>query len=78
MLEDGNKLFLDVVFLSYIESTASGSRRGTSYATFKFVGGTGKYAGLRGSLSATTEFDSDPKTGYNRPSARGEYWLVDQ
>ena len=78
ILEDGNKVFLESVFLSSIESTATGSRRGTSYATSKFVGGTGKYAAIRGSLSATTEFDTDPKTGYNRPNSRGEYWLINQ
>ena len=78
ILEDGNKLFLESVFLSSTEATATGSRRGTSHSTLRFVGGTGKYASIRGSLSATVEFDSDPKAGYNRPATRGEYWLANQ
>ena len=78
ILEDGNKVFLESVFLSSTESTPTGSRRGTSHSTSRFVGGTGKYASIRGNLSASTEFDNDPKTGYSRPSSRGEYWLMNQ
>ena len=78
ILEDGNKLFLESVFLSSTEATAAGSRRGTSHSTLRFVGGTGKYASIRGSLGASVEFDSDPKAGYNRPTSRGEYWLANQ
>jgi hypothetical protein len=78
ILEDGNKVFLESVFLSSTEASPTGSRRGTSYATSRFVGGTGKYASVRGNLTATTEFDNDPKTGYNRPNTRGEYWLMNQ
>ena len=76
ILEDGNKLFLESVFLSSTEATATGSRRGTSHSTIRFVGGTGKYASIRGSLSSSVEFDSDPKAGYNRPTSRGEYWFA--
>ncbi len=76
ILEDGSKVYLESVFLSTIEVTASGSRRGTSYATDRFVGGTGQYATIRGSVASITEFDTDPNTGYNRPSSRGEYWLA--
>jgi len=76
ILEDGNKLFLESVFLSSTEATATGSRRGTSTSTVRFVGGTGKFASIRGSFSSSVEFDSDPKNGYNRPTSRGEYWLA--
>ena len=76
VLEDGSKVYLESVFLSTIEVTASGSRRGTSYSTDRFVGGTGPYATIRGSVNSITEFDTDPTTGYNRPSSRGEYWLA--
>lgn len=76
ILEDGNKVYTESVFLSTIEVTATGSRRGTSYSTDRFVGGTGKYATIRGTLNSTAAFDTDPNTGYNRPSTRGEYWLA--
>jgi len=76
ILEDGNKIYVESVFLSSTEATATGSRRGTSHSADRFVGGTGKFASIRGSLSTSVEFDSDAKTGYNRPVARGEYWLA--
>jgi len=76
VLEDGSKIFLESKFLSSTEPTASGSRRGRSFATDRFVGGTGKYATIRGSLTSSAEFDTDPKSGYNRPISKGEYWLA--
>jgi len=75
-LEDGNKVFLESVFASVSEPTASGYRRGEAYATARFVGGTGKFAFIQGTLTSKTEFDNDPNAGYNRPSTRGEYWLA--
>ena len=76
ILEDGNKLFLESIFLSSTEPTATGSRRGTSHSTGRFVGGTGKYSSIQGVLISSVEFDTDPKTGYNRPAGRGEYWFA--
>jgi hypothetical protein len=78
IMEDGNKLFLESIFLSTTEPTATGSRRGTSHATLRFVGGTGKFSSIQGTLTSSTEFDTDPKSGYNRPKGRGEYWFVTQ
>ena len=78
ILEDGSKVFLEEVFTSSIETTDTGSRRGTTHGTARFVGGTGKYVSIHGSISSSTEFDTDPKTGYNRPSSRGEYWFANQ
>lgn len=78
ILEDGSKVFLETDFTGFVETTASGSRRGASYGATRFVGGTGNFAGIRGVLTTIAEFDSDPKTGYNRPSSRGEYWFVGQ
>jgi hypothetical protein len=75
ILEDGNKVFLEDQFTSMVEVTASGSRRGASYGVQHFSGGTGPFNGIRGTINSATEFDTDPKTGYNRPSSRGEYWL---
>src|SRR5690349_14361431 len=61
------QIFLESTFLCSTESTATGSREGTSYATARFVGGTGKYAGIRGSLSSTTEFDTIPRHATTGP-----------
>src|SRR3989442_1095610 len=51
ILEDGNKLFLESVFVSSTEPTATGSRRGTSHFTSRFVGGTGKFSSIQGRLT---------------------------
>jgi len=74
-LEDGSKIFLEWRGTSYSEATSTGSRRGTFHGTVRFVGGTGKFATIRGVITSDTEFDTDPKTGYNRPASRGEYWF---
>jgi hypothetical protein len=76
VLEDGNKLYLELIFLSSTEPTATGSRRGTSRASFRLIGGTGKFAPIQGTLTSSTEFDTDPKAGYNRPTIHGEYWIA--
>jgi hypothetical protein len=76
ILEDGNKIFVESKFHSTSEATPTGSRRGTSYATTRFVGGTGKFSSIQGTLTSTVEFDSDPRTGYNRPTSKGEYWFA--
>ena len=76
LLEDGNKIFLEWTSLSSTETSPTGSRRGTSHAAFRFVGGTGKFASIRGTLNVTVEFDTDQKVGYSRPTGRGEYWFI--
>jgi len=76
MMEDGNKIFVESKFLSTSEATASGSRRGASHGTARFAGGTGKFSSIQGAFTSTVEFDSDPKSGYNRPASRGEYWFA--
>jgi hypothetical protein len=75
VLEDGNKIFSQYIGTSYTEMTATGSRRGTYHGTTRLTGGTGKFAAIRGVLTDTVEFDTDPKSGYNRPTSQGEYWL---
>jgi hypothetical protein len=57
------------------ELTETGSRRGTYNGTTRFTGGTGKFGALRGTLTDDIEYDTDPKLGFNRPVARGTYWL---
>jgi hypothetical protein len=75
VLEDGNKIFTEWLGTSYSEATSTGSRRGTYHGTTRWIGGTGKYATIRAVITADVEFDTDPKTGYNRPVAKGEYWF---
>jgi hypothetical protein len=75
VLEDGNKIFEEWRGTSYSEPTSTGLRRGTFHGTSRLVGGTGKFATIRGVLTCETEFDADPKTGYSRPTCRGEYWF---
>lgn len=76
VLEDGNKIFLEWTSLTSTEDSPTGSRRGTSHAAARFVGGTGKFVSMRGTLNMTVEFDTDPKAGYSRPTGRGEYWFI--
>jgi hypothetical protein len=75
MLEDGSKIFSEYHGSVYAELSSTGSRRGTYHGAARFVGGTGKFAAIRGTLTDDVEYDTDPKTGYNRPSSRGEYWF---
>jgi hypothetical protein len=76
--EDGSKIFFEWDSLTESVATETGSRRGTSHSTSRFVGGTGKFSGIQGMLQSIVEFDSDPKNGYSKPSMRGEYWFVNQ
>jgi hypothetical protein len=57
--------------------TATGSKRGTSHSVSKILGGSGRFAKLRGTAVEVTEFDTDPKSGYNRGNTRGEYWFIE-
>ena len=75
LLEDGSKIFSEWRGTSYSEATSTGSRRGTFHGTIRWIGGTGKYATIRGVIAAVSEYDTDPKTGYNRTNHKGEYWF---
>jgi hypothetical protein len=76
-LADGEKVFLQFDSITHSESTAAGSRRGTSEAVTRIEGGTGKYKGVRGLLRSTVEFDTDPAQGFSRASTKGEYWFIE-
>jgi hypothetical protein len=39
------------------------------------VGGTGRFAKVRGVLTDVSHFDTDPKSGYNTLESKGEYWF---
>jgi hypothetical protein len=75
VLNDGNKVFLEWNGTAHSEATATGSKRGTFNGATKIVGGTGKFAKIRGVMTDAVEFDTDPKNGYSRASNRGEYWF---
>lgn len=74
-MENGDKVFLESKFMSFTEATSKGFRKGTSHATNIILGGTGKLSGIRGTVISTTEFNTDPQEGYNRPTSKGEYWF---
>jgi hypothetical protein len=76
ILEDGSKVFAEFHGTVYGELTNTGFRRGTYHGVSRFVGGTGRFAAIRGALTDDVEYYTDPKTGYNRPVSRGEYWFV--
>jgi hypothetical protein len=75
VLEDGNKVFIQWHGTAYSTTTPTGSRRGTFNGATRIVGGTGKFANIRGVLSDSVEFDTDPQNGYSRGANKGEYWF---
>jgi hypothetical protein len=77
VMEDGSKIFVEWTGNAESEPTASGARKGSFHGTTRIVGGTGKFATLRGHLSDAVEFDTDPKAGYSRNASRGECWFLE-
>ena len=75
ILEDGDKVFLEWNGTAHSEPTATGSKRGTFNGATKIVGGTGKFAKIRGVLTDAVEFDTDTQKGYSRAAHKGEYWF---
>jgi hypothetical protein len=75
VLEDGNKVFLQWHGTAYSTTTSTGSRRGHFNGATKILGGTGKFSKIRGTMSDSVEFDTDPQSGYSRASNKGEYWF---
>jgi hypothetical protein len=73
--DKGSKIFVEYSGTSESQSTETGSKRGTYHGTSRLVGGTGRFAKIRGILVDATKFDTDPKTGYNVTDSRGEYWF---
>ena len=74
-LEDGSKIFSEYHGSVHAELNPTGSRKGTYHGATRFVGGTKKFATIRGTLTDDVDYDTDPNVGYNRPVSRGEYWL---
>ena len=73
--DKGSKIFSEYSGSSEAKATETGSKRGTYHGTTRLVGGTGRFAKIRGVLVDVTEFDTDLKTGYNKGNSRGEYWF---
>lgn len=73
--DKGNKIFIQYSGASESKPTETGSKRGTNHGTSHFVGGTGRFSKIRGTLVDSSKFDNDPKTGYNVGESRGEYWF---
>jgi len=73
--DKGNKIFLRTIGTSESQATETGSKRGTYHGTAQFVGGTGRFVKIRGTLVDVAKFDTDPKSGYNLLESHGEYWF---
>jgi hypothetical protein len=73
--DKGSKIFLETVGTSESQATETGSKRGTYHGTAKFIGGTGRFAKIRGLLVDVARFDTDPKSGYSLLDSHGEYWF---
>ena len=73
--DKGSKIFLEYSGTTESQATETGSKRGTFHGTSRLVGGTGRFAKIRGVLVDTSKFDTDPKVGYSVTDSRGEYWF---
>ncbi len=73
--DKGNKRFIEAVGTSESQITETGSKRGTYHGTGRFVGGTGRFSKIRGTLVDVSKFDTDPKVGFNTIDSHGEYWF---
>ncbi|HXX02382.1 MAG TPA: hypothetical protein VEJ00_14295 [Candidatus Acidoferrales bacterium] len=73
--DKGNKIFIEGTGTSESQITDTGSKRGTYHGTSRFVGGTGRFAKIRGTLVDVSTFDTDPKSGYNTIDSHGQYWF---
>jgi hypothetical protein len=75
ILADGSKIYLESTGTTIAEPTSTGFIKGLYHGVSRFVGGTGKFSRIRGTMTEANDFDNDPKTGYNRVETRGEYWF---
>jgi hypothetical protein len=72
--DKGSKIFLESIGTSETRPTETGSKRGTYHGTTRIIGGTGRFADLRGLMVDVSQFDTDPKVGYSTIDTHGEYW----
>ena len=73
--DKGNKIFLESYGTSESQVTETGSKRGIYHGTTRVIGGTGRFAKIRGTLVEVAKFDTDPKAGYSLADTHGQYWF---
>lgn len=73
LLANGDKIFSVVDVISQSKAGPDGAKKTTFTSVSRFVGGTGKFKGMRGTLmgTGTTDF----KTGTSDNVTEGEYWI---
>ena len=72
-LENGDKIFAEWDGTSQTTVTPDGSKKSTFTGVTRYIGGTGKYQGIRGFLKSNVVFDPDKNV--NQQQTEGEYWL---
>jgi hypothetical protein len=75
ILEDGNKVFTKSAGASQTTLRADGTKSSRFFTVENFVGGTGKFRGIHGTLRLNGNFD--PKAGWLTVEVDGEYWIED-
>lgn len=73
VLENGDKTFQRWNGIAQAIEDADGSKAITFTGTYRYIGGTGKYAGIQGGGRSSCRFD--PAANYNECTSDGEYWL---
>jgi len=73
VLENGDKTFQRWFGIAQAVDNPDGSRKITFTGTYSYIGGTGKYAGIKGMGRTACRFD--PAADYNECESEGEYWL---
>ena len=73
LLANGDNIFSVLDIISQTKVGPDGSKKGTFTNVIRLAGGTGKFKGIRGTLtgSGTTDF----KTGVSDTVTEGEYWI---
>jgi hypothetical protein len=73
LLANGDHIFSVVDIISQTKVGPDGSKKGTFTNVNRLAGGTGKFKGIRGTLTGlgTTDF----KTGISDAVTEGEYWM---
>ena len=72
-LENGDKIYSEWTATSQTTVTQDGSKEGRSEGTARWIGGTGKYLGVRGIERDQYRFNLDK--GLNEEKVEAEYWF---
>jgi hypothetical protein len=73
VLENGDRIFQEFDGASHTTVGSDGSKQSVVSAVTTYVGGTGKYKGIRGIERVSALFD--PDKNFNQIQTDGEYWL---